>query len=94
MDQRRPDCPAPLESPGQSDGERERLVLIEIPPRSALVRTHDDDPLHWYYRPIVGRLYLRRLELALGLIDSIATIGRDRILEVGFGPEHESYDLA
>lgn len=61
------------------------MVLIEIPPRAALVRTHDDDPLDWYYRPIVGRLYLRRLEMVLDLLDADAVAGANRVLEVGFG---------
>lgn len=49
------------------------------------MRTHDDDPLDWYYRPIVGRLYIRRLEMVLGLLDAGAFVGSDRVLEVGFG---------
>lgn len=61
------------------------MVLIEIPPRESLVRTHDDDPVDWYYRPIVGRLYLRRLEMVLSLLDTNALAGSHRVLEVGFG---------
>ncbi len=38
------------------------------------------DPIKYYYWPIFGRMYRRRVELALG-----ECTGGDRILEVGFG---------
>ncbi|MBI4637178.1 MAG: class I SAM-dependent methyltransferase [Candidatus Rokubacteria bacterium] len=40
----------------------------------------DDDPLRWYYHPLLGRLYQRRVDVAVGLIPP----GR-RVLEVGYG---------
>ena len=39
-----------------------------------------NDPLRFYYWPIIGRLYRRRVELCLG-----ECTGGKRILEVGFG---------
>src|SRR5215217_8730374 len=55
---------------------------VALPPRGALVPTAADDPLPYYYRPLLGRLYRRRLALVAGLL------GRDRyesLLDVGYG---------
>ena len=41
---------------------------------------HETDPLRFYYWPVLGRLYRRRVELCLGLLS-----GGGRVLEVGFG---------
>lgn len=40
----------------------------------------EDDPLRWYYCPVIGRLYRRRVDVSLRFI------GRGkRVLEVGYG---------
>jgi SAM-dependent methyltransferase len=54
---------------------------LHLPPRERLRRTGEDDPLLFYYMPIVGRAYRRRLELAMGLLEgSVASA-----VEVGYG---------
>src|SRR5687768_1243456 len=55
---------------------------IVIPARGLAPKTDDDDPIEHYYRPLVGRLYRGRLQLARRLL------GRGRypsLLEVGYG---------
>ncbi len=39
-----------------------------------------DDPLRFYFWPVVGKMYRRRIELCLG-----ECTGGERVLEVGFG---------
>ena len=41
---------------------------------------NDYDPIRYYYWPVFGRMYRRRVELALG-----ECTGGQRVLEVGFG---------
>jgi ubiquinone/menaquinone biosynthesis C-methylase UbiE len=54
---------------------------------------NDNDPLNYYYWPIVGHMYRRRVELCLAECK-----GGKRVLEVGFGTGlsflnlHEMYD--
>ncbi len=66
-------------------GEREiqmaRLKLL-LPPEGVL-QPNDvyDDPLHFYYRPVVGALYRRRIESGLSLLRPPYA----RILEIGYG---------
>lgn len=55
---------------------------LHLPPRDRLRPTAEDDPLLFYYMPVVGRVYRRRLELALELL------GDGRVgsaVEVGYG---------
>ena len=54
---------------------------LHLPARERLSRTAEDDPLLFYYMPIIGRVYRRRLELAVGLLES--TVGS--AVEVGYG---------
>jgi SAM-dependent methyltransferase len=54
---------------------------FELPPRGALARGGESDPLPFYYRPVIGRLFAARIDLALGLLDRRF----DRLLEVGYG---------
>jgi len=44
------------------------------------VGVNRNDPLRFYYRPVVGKLYRRRIEMCLGECS-----GGKRVLEVGFG---------
>jgi len=41
---------------------------------------NDNDPLRFYYWPVLGKLYRQRVELCLELLP-----GGERVLEVGFG---------
>ena len=57
-------------------------VELHLPPRARLRPTGDDDPLRFYYMPLVGRMYRRRLEMA------VAFLGSTRVacaVEVGYG---------
>jgi ubiquinone/menaquinone biosynthesis C-methylase UbiE len=56
-------------------------MSLQLPAREHIRPVGDDDPLRFYYMPVVGRMYRRRLELALGLLDGSA----GRLLEVGYG---------
>ncbi|MDB4970868.1 MAG: type 11 methyltransferase [Myxococcales bacterium] len=56
-------------------------LSLRLPPEGALVPNNDVDPLPYYYRPVVGRIFAARLNTGLKLLD-----GRfDRILEIGYG---------
>jgi SAM-dependent methyltransferase len=66
--------PAPA-SPGASRGGG-----LELLPHREYVGVDRDDPLRFYFWPVLGKMYRRRIELCL----EQCTGGR-RILEVGFG---------
>ncbi|MCY7392456.1 MAG: class I SAM-dependent methyltransferase, partial [Leptolyngbyaceae cyanobacterium CAN_BIN12] len=58
------------------------MVKLYLPPRGILSPSNEEDPLDYYYQPIVGRLYVSRINMALGLLK------RDEyssILEIGYG---------
>ena len=56
-------------------------LRLELPPRGALTPNNDVDPLAFYYKPIVGRVFRARIDLGLGLLRG----PYDRLLEVGYG---------
>jgi 2-polyprenyl-3-methyl-5-hydroxy-6-metoxy-1,4-benzoquinol methylase len=56
-------------------------LKFRAPPADSLVPNSEFDPLPYYYRPVVGHIYRRRLKMGLGLIPD----GGRRILEVGVG---------
>jgi ubiquinone/menaquinone biosynthesis C-methylase UbiE len=56
------------------------LPRLKLLPRGQYRGVNEDDPLRYYYWPIVGRMYRRRVELCLG-----ECRGGARVLEVGFG---------
>ena len=58
-------------------------VELHLPPRERLRPTGDDDPLRFYYMPVVGRMYRRRLEMAMRLLGADGPVGC--ALEVGYG---------
>jgi SAM-dependent methyltransferase len=68
----------------------ERLKLL---PKHAYVGINRKDPIRFYYWPVVGKLYRRRVELCLS-----ESRGGQRVLEVGFGAGvtfpnlHEKYE--
>lgn len=55
-------------------------MKITLPCKQELDEISVTDPAHLYYLPIVGRLYVRRVEMCLDLCR-----GGERVLEVGFG---------
>jgi SAM-dependent methyltransferase len=54
---------------------------VRLPARRNIRPIDDDDPLVYYYMPLVGRFYRRRLELAARLLAGSG----GRVLEVGYG---------
>jgi SAM-dependent methyltransferase len=55
---------------------------LRLPPRTHVARAGDDDPLPFYYVPVVGYFYRARLEL---LLEFVARSKRESILEVACG---------
>src|SRR5439155_26285128 len=53
-----------------------------IPQREHIWQVDESDPLPWYYRPLTGRLYRRRLQMALDLLGPGPF---ERVLEAGYG---------
>ena len=53
---------------------------LKMLPRGQYRGVNDDDPLRYYYWPVVGGLYRRRVELCVG-----ECRGGQSVLEVGFG---------
>jgi 2-polyprenyl-3-methyl-5-hydroxy-6-metoxy-1,4-benzoquinol methylase len=56
-------------------------MKLYLPPKSALTPNNAHDPLPYYYHPLLGWLYRRRLDMAISLIPHHGS----RILEVGVG---------
>jgi ubiquinone/menaquinone biosynthesis C-methylase UbiE len=55
---------------------------LRLPPAELAPKTHDDDPVDYYYKPLTGRLYRARLRLALDLLGD-GPFGS--FLEIGYG---------
>jgi len=55
-------------------------TMLSLLPHNEYVGVDRDDPLRFYFWPVLGRMYRRRIELCL----AECTGGR-RVLEVGFG---------
>lgn len=56
-------------------------MKLLLPAKGTLAPNDEHDPLPYYYHPLVGWLYRRRLQMALDLVPS----GARRVLEVGVG---------
>ena len=56
-------------------------LRLDLPPRGTLTPNNDVDPLAFYYKPIVGRVFRARIDLGLGLL----TGPYEALLEVGYG---------
>ena len=56
---------------------------LHLPPRGRLRPTSEDDPLRFYYMPVVGRMYRRRLEMAARLFAHDGALAC--AVEVGYG---------
>ena len=56
-------------------------MKLALPPAGTLKPNDQHDPLPYYYRPLVGWLYRKRLRMGLDLLPTKAS----RILEVGVG---------
>jgi len=58
----------------------QKTPTLRMLPREAYRGVNKDDPIRFYYWPIIGRMYRRRVELCL-----TECRGGQRVLEVGFG---------
>lgn len=56
-------------------------LRLRLPPPGLLSPNNAVDPLRFYYRPIVGRIFRARLQIGLDLIP----VRSPRLLEVGYG---------
>lgn len=57
-------------------------MKIQIPDKKNIQPTNQEDPLRYYYLPVVRRLYLKRLRMTL---DMIGLKRRSKVLEIGYG---------
>jgi len=56
-------------------------MKLILPARGTLKPNNEHDPLPHYYRPLLGRLYIKRLQMGLDLVPT----GGTSVLEVGVG---------
>jgi SAM-dependent methyltransferase len=56
-------------------------VKLDLPPAGTLLPNNEHDPLPYYYRPLLGPLYRKRLQMGLDLVPARART----VLEVGVG---------
>lgn len=62
------------------------MLRLDLPPRGSLAPNDDVDPLKCYYVPLLGRVFMARIDLGLQLLDqSLAGQRIGRLLEVGYG---------
>lgn len=63
------------------ESKSSKRTTFYLPPKGALETTGPDDPLKFYYHPIVGFLYRTRIQQALSLLSP----PYESILEIGYG---------
>ena len=56
-------------------------LQLKLPPPGVLVPNNAVDPLPYYYRPLLGKLFAARLNTGLRLLDG----HYPRLLEIGYG---------
>ncbi len=56
-------------------------LSLKLPPPGALQPNNDVDPLPYYYKPLVGRVFAARLNTGLRLLNGHFS----RLLEIGYG---------
>lgn len=56
-------------------------LRLDLPPQGTLAPNDEYDPLPYYYHPLVGWLYRKRLQMGLDLLPA----GGRRVLEIGVG---------
>jgi SAM-dependent methyltransferase len=57
-------------------------IRLTLPPRGSLVPSSNSDPIDYYYKPIIGRVYVQRINTVLGLLSPGP---HGTILELGYG---------
>jgi SAM-dependent methyltransferase len=55
-------------------------TTLKLLPRDQYLGVNGDDPIRFYYWPVFGRMYRRRVEICLDQLS-----GGQRVLEIGFG---------
>lgn len=55
---------------------------FRLPPEGVLTETGKTDPLRYYYKPLIGRLYIKRIEILLALLPKKKFCSA---LEIGYG---------
>jgi SAM-dependent methyltransferase len=58
-----------------------KTLTLKLPPPGVLVPNNEVDPLPFYYRPLLGKLFAARLNTGLRLLDG----HYPRLLEIGYG---------
>jgi SAM-dependent methyltransferase len=58
-------------------------LRFRLPPRNTFSPNGESDPLHFYYMPLVGRIFTARIEMGLRLLGPDARFRR--LLEIGYG---------
>ena len=64
-------------------------TTLKLLPRGEYVGVNTDDPIRFYYWPVIGRMYRRRVEMCLA-----ECAGGERVLEIGFGSGATFLNLA
>jgi ubiquinone/menaquinone biosynthesis C-methylase UbiE len=59
----------------------QKTLTLKLPPPGVLVPNNDVDPLPYYYRPFLGKLFAARLNTGLRLLHGHYA----RLLEIGYG---------
>jgi cyclopropane fatty-acyl-phospholipid synthase-like methyltransferase len=59
-----------------------RKITLSLPPEGLLSPNGPSDPLPYYYKPLIGRLYVARINTVLGLLTPRQF---ERVLEIGYG---------
>ncbi len=56
-------------------------MKLTLPHRANLVKTNDEDPIDFYYYPLIGLVYKKRLINTLSLLERRS----ERLLDIGYG---------
>ena len=67
------------------------LGTLELPPNCLELNSGATDPIYYYVRPVVGRIFRARLELGLKLLADRKQLGD--VLEIGYGNGVVLYNL-
>ncbi|MDZ4785759.1 MAG: class I SAM-dependent methyltransferase [bacterium] len=57
-------------------------VKFKLPPKGMLAPNGSDDPLKYYYVPLVSKLFISRINITLRLLNDLSF---DKSLEIGYG---------
>lgn len=57
------------------------MLKLIFPAHANVFKTNDEDPIDFYYYPLIGWVYRKRLVNTLALI----SLGKEKILDIGYG---------